>query len=66
VLYIEAMAQIINLVFYILPNSYMLARPCGWRDSLVLWCTFVSWSCWNTLFAMSVVSACLNSFCPEY
>lgn len=55
VLYTEAIAQIINLAVYVLPNAYMIARPCGWRDALVMWSAFVSYTCWNTLFLISVV-----------
>lgn len=55
VLFIEASMQIINLTFFVVPNVYVLVRPCGWRDDIVLWSAFVSWTCWNTLFLLSVV-----------
>ncbi len=54
-LFIEASAQILNLSFFVIPNVYVLVRPCGWRDDIVLWSAFVSWTCWNTLFLLSVV-----------
>ena len=54
-LFIEASAQILNLSFFVIPNVYVLVRPCGWRDDIVLWSAFVSWSCWNTLFLLTVV-----------
>ncbi|CAL8470482.1 g10024 [Coccomyxa elongata] len=57
VLFIEASAQILNLSFFVIPNVYVLVRPCGWRDDIVLWSAFVSWTCWNTLFLLSVVRA---------
>jgi len=55
VLLAETISQIINLCFFILPNAYVLAKPCGWRDPVVLWSSFVSFSCWNTLFLVLVV-----------
>lgn len=55
VLFIEASAQILNLSFFVIPNVYVLVRPCGWRDDIVLWSAFVSWTCWNTLFLLTVV-----------
>ena len=58
VLMAETISQIINLIVFILPNAYVLARPCGWRDPIVLWCNFVSFSCWNTLFLVLVVRIC--------
>ena len=55
VLFVEAIFQLLNLSFFVIPNVYVLVRPCGWRDDIVLWSAFASWTCWNTLFLMSVV-----------
>ncbi|KAK9907744.1 hypothetical protein WJX75_009081 [Coccomyxa subellipsoidea] len=55
VLFVEAISQLLNLSFFVIPNVYVLVRPCGWRDDIVLWSAFASWTCWNTLFLMSVV-----------
>ena len=53
---LEAVTQIVNLGFFILPNAYVLARPCAWRGPIVLWSNFVMFTCWNTLFFIMVVS----------
>lgn len=55
VLFVEAISQLLNLSFFIIPNVYVLVRPCGWRDDIVLWSAFASWTCWNTLFLLSLV-----------
>ncbi|GAB4817729.1 hypothetical protein N2152v2_004775 [Parachlorella kessleri] len=46
----ELTVQLVNLVFFLLPNAYVLARSCGWFDSTVLWSGAVRWTCWNTIF----------------
>lgn len=41
---------LLNSVFYILPNGYVLARAdqCAWFSRVVLWSGFVRWTLWNT------------------
>ena len=63
VLFVEAISQLLNLSFFVIPNVYVLVRPCGWRDDIVLWSAFASWTCWNTLFLMSVVRTLRLSSC---
>ncbi|GAB4817725.1 hypothetical protein N2152v2_004771 [Parachlorella kessleri] len=53
----ELSLQVINLVFFLLPNAYVLARGCGWFDSTVLWSGAVRWTCWNTIFIYFWVQA---------
>lgn len=65
VLFIEAVAQMLNLSFFVIANVYVLVRPCGWRDDIVLWTAFVSWTCWNTLFLLSVVRPPLLCLLPS-
>ncbi len=64
-LMIETITQVVNLCFFILPNAYVLARPCGWRDPIVLWSNFVIFSCWNTLFLTFVVQSTLLPVPPN-
>ena len=47
--FIEAAVQSVNLVFYILPNIYLLKEPCYFFGRVVFWCGWGRWTCWNTV-----------------
>ena len=47
--FIEAAVQSVNLVFYIVPNIYILKRPCYFFGHVIFWCGWVRWTCWNTV-----------------
>jgi hypothetical protein len=49
--------QVINLVFYISPNAYILGGPCRWFSNLVMWSAYIQWMCWGMLFAISTIAA---------
>ncbi len=49
--FIEAAVQSVNLVFYIVPNIYLLKEPCYFFGHVVFWCGWVRWTCWNTVSA---------------
>lgn len=36
-------AQLVNVVFFILPNAYVLTHACSWFHPVVLWSGFVRW-----------------------
>lgn len=46
---VEAMVQLINLVFYLAPNVYVVRNPCDVETTFILVCGFVQWTCWNTV-----------------
>ncbi|DBA97089.1 hypothetical protein WJX77_003952 [Trebouxia sp. C0004] len=54
---IEAAVQSVNLVFYIVPNIYLLKEPCYFFGPVVFWCGWVRWTCWNILFLLFLVHA---------
>ena len=56
--FIEAAVQSVNLVFYIVPNIYILKRPCYFFGHVIFWCGWVRWTCWNTVRPPS-------PFCPH-
>ena len=49
--------QLINCVFFIIPNAYVLGHLCSWFHPLVLWSGFVRWTIWNTIFLIFLVQA---------
>ncbi|KAL4431079.1 hypothetical protein ABPG75_006335 [Micractinium tetrahymenae] len=49
---VEVTLQLVNLVFFVVPNAYVLAHQCSWFHPVVLWSGFVRWTVWNTLFLM--------------
>ncbi|KAL4421963.1 hypothetical protein ABPG77_010986, partial [Micractinium sp. CCAP 211/92] len=54
---IEVTLQLVNLVFYVLPNAYVMAHDCSWFHPVVLWAGFVRWTIWNSIFLMFWVQA---------
>lgn len=44
---ILAFANLVGLVFFLIPNLYVLMDECSWYSKLVVWSAFVQWSCWN-------------------
>ena len=62
-LFVEASAQLLNLTSCLVSNVHSLARPCAWHGAVPLWAGFVSWSCWNTLFAIAVVRLPRSASC---
>ena len=48
-LYVEGAVQWLNLVFWVVPNIYLLLKPCYFLGPVVFWCGWVRWTCWNTV-----------------
>ncbi|CAL8466201.1 g5737 [Coccomyxa elongata] len=53
----ELVAQWINVTFFLVPNINLLAHPCDIWSILVPYCAIIRWSCWNTIFLITVVQA---------
>jgi len=51
----EAAVQSVNLLFYLVPNAYILTNTCLQQTPLVFWSGWVRWTCWNTV-SLSVVA----------
>ena len=47
--FIEGAVQWLNLVFYVIPNIYLVIKPCYWISHVIFWCGWVRWTCWNTV-----------------
>ncbi|BDA51087.1 hypothetical protein COCOBI_17-3070 [Coccomyxa sp. Obi] len=56
-LFTELVVQWINVCSYLVPNINLLARPCAMFSNLVPYCGLVSWTCWNTIFLITVIQA---------
>ena len=54
--FIEAAVQSVNLVFYIVPNIYLLKEPCYFFGHVIFWCGWVRWTCWNTVSVTAYMS----------
>lgn len=48
--YVQLVVQTVSLVFFLLPNAYILANDCAWFDGVVRWSAFVRWECWAAIF----------------
>lgn len=48
----ECSLQLVNTIFFLLPNAYILGTNCGWFDHVVQWSGWVRWTCWNSLFLL--------------
>lgn len=46
---LEVAVQTVNLVFYLAPNAFVLAKPCSWFLTPIFIFSAVRWSCWNTV-----------------
>ncbi|GMH44667.1 hypothetical protein BSKO_12619 [Bryopsis sp. KO-2023] len=55
--YFDLLAQTVNVVFYLVPNCYVLARPCGLFDIPVHASALVRSTMWNNIFFLFVVKA---------
>ncbi|DBB14802.1 TPA: hypothetical protein ACH3X3_004411 [Trebouxia sp. C0006] len=53
----EAAVQSVNLLFYLVPNAYLLTDPCLQQTPLIFWSGWVRWTCWNTLFMLFFMHA---------
>ena len=49
--------QLVNVCVWVAPNAVLLRRSCQWFDPFVVWCAFVSWTCWNTIFLIMLIEA---------
>ncbi|EIE21255.1 alpha/beta-hydrolase [Coccomyxa subellipsoidea C-169] len=56
-LFTELVAQWVNVTFFLVPNIQLLANPCGMFSVLVPYCAIVRWTCWNTIFLITVIQA---------
>ena len=45
----ELTVQWLNLLFYIMPNVYLLLHRCVFLFDLFKWSGWLSWTCWNTV-----------------
>eukprot|EP00887_Chlorella_sp_A99_P005583 scaffold1.g5583.t1 len=48
----EVSLQLVNSIFFLVPNGYVLSHDCAWFNPLVHWSGWVRWTCWNTLFLL--------------
>lgn len=55
ILFVEATSQFINLVFILFTCIYVLIKPCGWSDRLLVYSGVVNATCWNTLLLTTLV-----------
>ncbi len=55
----EAAVQSVNLLFYLVPNAYLLTDPCLQQTPLIFWSGWVRWTCWNTV-GSSIAFDCLS------
>ena len=46
---IETFVQWVNLVFYVMPNIYLLCKAYAFHSPVVYWCGWARWTCWNTV-----------------
>lgn len=46
---VELAVQWLNLLFYIMPNVYLLLHRCEFFADIFKWCGWLSWTCWNTV-----------------
>lgn len=53
--------QVVNILFWLLQNSYVLANECSWFNNFVNACTLVQWSCLNFVSRFAMTSLLLNS-----
>ncbi len=66
--FIEAAVQRVNLLFYLVPNAYILTNTCLQQAPIVFWSGWVRWTCWNTVSlttAAQYLFGCL-SCCQGY
>ena len=57
--FIEGAVQWLNLVFWVVPNVYLLVNPCYFYGGAIFWCGWARWTCWNTVsFAASLLYTC--------
>ena len=54
----ETAVQWLNLVAYITPNIYLLCNTYAFDSSVVFWCGWVRWTCWNTVSHHILTSTC--------
>ena len=59
----EAAVQCLNLLFYLLPNIYVLRQPCDQLAAFIFWSGWVRWSCWNTVRLNASASSHLSLTC---
>lgn len=45
--------QLVNAVFFLAPNVFVLANPCGWFLRPIYVFTAVRWTCLNTVGRLS-------------
>lgn len=48
-------------MLFLVPNALALARNRPWYSPVVVWCGFVRWTIWNTLFFIFIVQASLTN-----
>ncbi len=53
----EAAVQSVNLLFYLVPNAYLLTDPCLQQTPLIFWSGWVRWTCWNTV-GLTIATQC--------
>lgn len=62
---LEAILQWLNLIFFVLPNAFLVANPCYLIADVWYWFGFVRWTCWNSVsclcLCMAVATCCANA-----
>ncbi|BDA51092.1 probable phospholipase A1-Igamma1, chloroplastic at C-terminar half [Coccomyxa sp. Obi] len=56
-LFTELVAQWINVTFFLVPNIHLLIHRCSMFTRLVPYCAIVRWTCWNTIFLITIIQA---------
>ncbi len=51
---LEGAVQWLNLVFYVIPNIWLLFKPCYYFSPVITICAWVRWSCWNTVITVQL------------
>ena len=41
---IELTLQLVNCIFFVVPNAWVLAHECSWMEPVVVWAGFVRWA----------------------
>lgn len=58
---LELSLALVNSIFYLAPNAFLLAHECRWFSGVVVWCAFVRWTMWNSIFLIYWVEARSNN-----
>jgi Lipase (class 3) len=54
---VELILQLLNSIFFLIPNADSIVHECKWFSSLVVWMSFGQWTIWNSFFLLFLVQA---------